>query len=108
MKVNQCKGVEGMSPQVIISALALVCTILTVTVVILTFTRNRDKDTRTDATENAVVRTKLDSIQSGVSNIQVEIRANEKRINEVSEVTVTLRESHRALEQRVQRLEDKQ
>lgn len=91
--------------QVVIPILSIICVILTFIIGFLTFNRNRDKDVRSDASENAVIRTKLDSIGQGVDSIRIDIRANEKRVTELSEHVIRIDESNKALHKRIDRLE---
>jgi tetrahydromethanopterin S-methyltransferase subunit G len=73
----------------------------------LTFTRNRDKDVGSDAAKSAVMEAKLDAINAGVSNIQVEIRTNEKRLNEISDKVIINTESIKSAHKRLDHLENK-
>ena len=92
---------------VLIPVLSILCTILALIIGFLTFNRNRDKDVKTDASESAVIKTKLDSISNGVSNIQIEIKANEKRVNDLSEKYVRIDESLKSAHKRIDAFEKK-
>jgi hypothetical protein len=74
----------------------------------LTFGRNRDKDVKTDASESAVIRTKLDNINSGVESIRIDIKASEKRMNELSERVIRVEESSKSAHKRLDLLEKKE
>jgi septal ring factor EnvC (AmiA/AmiB activator) len=80
---------------------------LTLLIGYLTFTRNRDKETKNDAAELAVIRTTLTSISAGVTSIQVDIKANERRVSELSERVIRIDESQKSLHKRVDQLEKK-
>lgn len=67
----------------------------------LTFNRNRDKDVKSDASESAVIRTKLDNISSGVESIRIDIKANEKRVSELSERVIRVEESTKQAHKRI-------
>lgn len=94
-----------MSQSTLIPILLVFCAVLTLIIGYLTFTRNRDKDVKNDATELAVIRSTLTSISAGVTSIQVDIKANEKRVNELSERVIRIDESQKSLHKRVDKLE---
>lgn len=71
----------------------------------LTFMRGRDKDVRSDATENAKVSTKLDHISQGVDTIRIDLKSNEKHINQVSERVARVEESSKQAHLRINDLE---
>ena len=58
-------------------------TIFGIAIGFLTFNRNRDKDVKSDATESAVVRTKLDSIGQGVESTRIDMKANDMRVSDL-------------------------
>lgn len=67
----------------------------------LTFNRNRDKDVRSDASEFAVIKTTLANINSGVDSIRVDIKANERRVTELSEKVIIVNESTKQAHKRI-------
>lgn len=73
----------------------------------LTFNRNRDKDVKQDASESAVIRTKLDNINAGVESIRIDIKANEKRVSELSERVIRVEESSKQAHKRLDKYENK-
>ena len=92
---------------VVIPILSVICVVLSLVIGFLTFNRNRDKDVRSDASENAVIKTKLDSISNGVENIRIDIKANEKKVTELSEKLIRIDESNKSLHKRVDAIEKK-
>lgn len=72
---------------------------------IFTFNRNRDKDVKSDASESAVIRTKLDNISQGVESIRIDIRANEQRVRDLSDRVVRVEESSKQAHKRIDTLE---
>lgn len=93
--------------QVLIPILLALCAILSLIIGFLTFNRNRDKDVKNDASDSAVIRTKLDNIYQGVDSIRVDIRANEKRVSELSERVIRVEESSKQAHKRIDTIENK-
>ncbi|PAQ12616.1 hypothetical protein CD798_18225 [Bacillaceae bacterium SAOS 7] len=71
----------------------------------LTYYRNRDKDVRSDASENAVIRTKLDAISSGIELIRADIQKNESRVESLSERVTRVEESSKQAHKRIDNIE---
>lgn len=72
-----------------------------------TFTRNRDRDVRSDGAESAVVATKLDAIGRGVESIQVDIKANERRVSDLSERVIRVEESAKQAHKRIDGIDER-
>lgn len=87
--------------------IGLICTILGVLFTALAYNRNREKDVRHDAEDSAVIRTKLDNIHSGIDIIRIDIKANEKRMNEINERVIRVEESSKQAHKRIDSLETK-
>ena len=100
-------GGGHLEAQTLIPILLALCAFLTLIIGYLTFSRNRDKDVKSDASELAVIKTTLNAISNGVSNIQVDIRANEKRVSELSERVIRVEESSKQAHKRLDKLENK-
>jgi hypothetical protein len=73
----------------------------------LTFNRNRDKDVRNEASESAVIRTKLDAISISVESIRIDLRANEQRWNMLSETVIRVDESAKQAHKRIDAMMNK-
>lgn len=73
----------------------------------LTFNRNRDRDVRSSATEDAVVRTKLDHIGSGVDSIRVEMEVSKARMSELTGTVIRVEESTKQAHKRIDSIEEK-
>jgi septal ring factor EnvC (AmiA/AmiB activator) len=73
---------------------------------LLTFKRERDNEVRSDASESAVIKTKLDNISRGVESIQIDIKANEKRVSDLSERVIRVEESSKQAHKRIDKLEN--
>lgn len=85
--------------------LGAVSTVFGMVITYFTFMRGRDKNIRTDAQENAKVSTKLDHISRGVDDIRIDLRSNEKQINNVAERVTRVEESSRSAHKRLDKLE---
>lgn len=81
--------------------LGAVSTVFGMIISYFTFMRGRDKHIRTDATENAKVSTKLDHISRGVDDIRIDLRSNEKQINNVAERVTRVEESTKQAHKRI-------
>jgi septal ring factor EnvC (AmiA/AmiB activator) len=88
--------------------IGLICAVGGFLIALFTFNRSRDNEVKNDASELAVIRTTLTNISTGVSNIQVDIKANERRTNELSEKIIRVEESTKQAHLRINKLEDKQ
>lgn len=75
----------------------------------LTFMKGRDKEIKTDATEQAKVSVKLDHISSGVDDIKLDLKTNERQINQLNTELVKVNESVKSAHKRIDRIvgEDK-
>lgn len=71
----------------------------------LSFQRTRDKDLKSDAQEDGVIKTKLDSIGKGVDDIRIDLKANEKQMFRMSEQLVRVDESTKSAHKRIDKLE---
>jgi len=91
--------------QLFIPILTVLCTLIGLLIGFLTFNRSRDKDVRNDASESAVIKTKLDTISSGIDSIRIDIKANEKRVSELSERVIRVEESAKQAHKRLDNFE---
>ncbi len=70
-----------------------------------TFTRNRDKDVKSDAAEQAVVRTKLDSIGRGIDSMRIDFKVHETNtrssITQLTEKVIRVEESAKQAHKRI-------
>ncbi len=73
----------------------------------LTFQRNRDKDIKSDAKEDGVIKTKLDAIGKGVDDIRIDLKANEKQMSRMNEQIIRVDESTKSAHKRIDKLEVK-
>lgn len=70
-----------------------------------TFVRNRDKDIINNAKEDATISTQLQHISSGVNDIKVDMKTNEKQMDRMQEQIVRIDESTKSAHKRLDRVE---
>lgn len=85
----------------LIALISLICTALGVLIGGLTLNRNVKQDTKRDAAEDAVVRTKLDHISAGVESIRLDMKASEGRMEILSERVIRVEESAKQAHKRI-------
>ncbi|MER1959168.1 MAG: hypothetical protein ABS942_17430 [Solibacillus sp.] len=70
-------------------------------ITIATFTRNRDKDVRSGAAEQAIINTKLDTINGGVESLRVDFKVEQKERAALSERVTRVEESAKQAHKRI-------
>lgn len=88
-------------------AIGAVCTLLGTLIAYLTFTRNRDKDTVAKAKEEAIISTQLGSISTGIEEIRVDMKANEKQMDRMQEQIIRIDESTKSAHKRLDKIDEK-
>lgn len=83
----------------------LLCTILGITFTALAFNRSRDKDLKKDARENAELKAKLDYISKGVDDIRIDMKTQQRDIQELKERVSIAEQSLRSVHKRIDILE---
>ena len=69
------------------------------------FMRNRDKDVKKDAANDAVISEKLNHIGSGVDSIRVDMKVSERRVTEISEQLIRTDEIAKSAHKRIDGIE---
>lgn len=69
-----------------------------------TFSRNRDKDVKEEAKKQGAMENKLDTISSGVLAIQVDLKAQDKKWDEMDTRLVRVEESSKSAHKRLDNL----
>jgi peptidoglycan hydrolase CwlO-like protein len=87
--------------------ISILCGLIGLLIGILTFSRNRDRDVKNEASKSAVIETKLDNIGQGVDSIRIDMKANEKRLSELSERVIRVEESSKQAHKRIDSIENK-
>lgn len=85
--------------------IALLCTILGVSISYLTFQRNKDNAIRAETREDAETRAKLDYISKGVDDIRLDIKTQDRKINEIIERVAKVEESSKSAHHRIDNIE---
>lgn len=88
-------------------AIGAVCTLIGTLIAYLTFTKNREKDTAEKAKEDGSLSAQLLHISSGVDEIRIDMRANEKEMNRMSEQIIRVEESTKSAHKRLNKVEKK-
>ena len=73
-------------------------------ITILTFTRNRDKDVKSKASEQAMINAKLDTINGGVESLRVDFKVEQKERAALSERVTRVEESAKQAHRRIDEL----
>lgn len=87
-------------------SIALVCTVVGAIISYATFQRNRGRDIRADTREEADTKAKLDYISKGVDDIRIDIKAQQRDIQELKERVVRNEESVKSAHKRIDGLEE--
>jgi len=94
--------------------LGVIISITSITIAILGYQLNKQKQAtdyqktiKNDATREAVIETKLDSIGLGVENIRIDLRASESRICELNMRLTRTEESAKQAHKRIDKIEEK-
>jgi peptidoglycan hydrolase CwlO-like protein len=93
--------------QFLIPIVSVICTATGLLIGFLTFNRTRDKDVRSDASKSAVIETELRNISLGIDSIRIDIKANERRVSELSERVIRVEESSKQAHKRIDHIENK-
>ncbi len=75
-------------------------------ITVATFTRNRDKDVKSGAAEQAIVNTKLDNINMGVESLRVDFKVEQQARAELSERVTRVEESAKQAHKRIDDIAD--
>ncbi|MFP3509839.1 hypothetical protein SB775_09275 [Peribacillus sp. SIMBA_075] len=95
----------------LITLIGLLCTATGAVLGLLTFSRNRKNDIKSnvknDATESAIIRTKLDNIGQSVDSIRIDFKASDQRWTALSERVIRNEESAKQAHKRIDKFENK-
>ena len=79
-------------------------TVIGFLITVLTYTRNRDKDVKSKAAEQATINTKLDTINGGVESLRVDFKVEQKERAALSERVTRVEESAKQAHRRIDEL----
>lgn len=95
----------------LITLIGLLCTLTGAGLGLLTYNRNKKNDIKSnvknDATESAIIRTKLDNIGQSVDSIRIDFKASDQRWTALSERVIRNEESTKQAHKRIDKLENK-
>ncbi|MCE4052118.1 hypothetical protein [Bacillus sp. Au-Bac7] len=81
--------------------LGIIIAIIGLTISFFTYQMNRTKVIKTDIQNNTEIKTRLDYIGKGVDDIRIDLRTNEKQMNQLSERITRLEESSKQSHKRL-------
>ncbi|GEM04539.1 hypothetical protein HMI01_15270 [Halolactibacillus miurensis] len=91
--------------------LGVIISITSVMIAVLGYQLNKQKQAteyqttiKNDATREAVIETKLDSISLGVENIRIDLRASERQLGALSERVTRVEESNKQAHKRIDKI----
>lgn len=87
-------------------SIALACSLIGAAISYLTFQKNNRKDIKAETREEAETRTKLDYISKGVDDIRIDIKTQQRDIQELKERVIKTEESVKAAHKRIDTLEE--
>lgn len=93
--------------------LTVIVSLASITIGILGYSLNKQKQAtdyqktiKNDATREAVIETKLDSISLGVENIRIDLRANERQVGAMNERLTRVEESSKQAHKRLDKIKN--
>lgn len=96
-----------------IALIGIVCTLIGAVLGILGFTRTKKRDTiedtreaQAEASKQTLVETKLDYISKGVDDIRLDIKAQDRKIQDVIERVTRVEESTKSAHKRIDSIEE--
>ena len=87
-------------------SITIICTLLGAVIGFATFNRNRDKDIKKDAQEDAETKAKLDYISRGVDDIKLDNKQRDREFLEMNKRLTVVEQSVKSLHKRVDNFEE--
>ena len=87
-------------------SITIICTLLGAVIGFATFNRNRDKDIKKDAQEDAETKAKLDYISRGVDDIKLDNKQRDREFLKMNERLTVVEQSVKSLHKRVDNFEE--
>lgn len=95
-----------MEINLITAAFGAIGTLIGFFITLATYTRNRDKDVRSGAAEQAIINTKLDTINGGVESLRVDFKVEQKERAALTERVARVEESVSSAHKRLNKMEE--
>lgn len=86
-------------------SIGVICTLLGAVLSYISFQRNKGHDIRADTREETETRTKLDYISKGVDDIRLDIKSQQREMQELKERVIKNEESTKSAHKRIDGLE---
>lgn len=86
--------------------IGIACTLLGAILSFLTFRKTETKEVKEDGTKDGEIKATLAYISKGVDDIRIDIKANEKRVIELSERVTRVEESTKSAHKRLDDLQE--
>lgn len=90
-----------------VALISIICTVLGAVIGVLTYNRNRDKDVKNNAKNEAEMKVTLAHISKGVDDIKVDMRATKEQMHSFARDLVRVEESVKSAHKRLNKLEGK-
>lgn len=87
-------------------SVALICTVLGVVIGYSNFQRGKKKDTKEEGKTEGATNLKLDYISKGVDDIRLDIKAQDRKIDDINVKLVRVEESTKQAHKRIDRMEE--
>lgn len=87
-------------------SITLICSLLGAAIGFFTFNRNRDKDIKKDAREDAETKAKLDYISRGVDDIKLDNKQRDREMLKMNERLTMVEASTKSAHKRIDNLEE--
>lgn len=87
-------------------SIALICTLFGACLGYFNFQRARDKDTKEDGKTQGITTFKLDYISKGIDEIRLDIKAQDRKIEDINTRLVKVEESSKSAHHRIDGLEE--
>ncbi|MEW9093926.1 MAG: hypothetical protein AB2417_02490 [Clostridiaceae bacterium] len=86
-------------------SIALLCSIIGAVIALITFSKNRDKDLKKDTKEETIMSTRLDYIAKGVDDIRLDMKAQDRKMQDFGERLIVIEQSTKSAHHRIDGLE---
>lgn len=85
--------------------IAVGCTVGGFVISYITFRRGENKELKSETKEKTEVSVKLDNISSGVDNMRLDMKDNNRQVGRINETLIRVEESAKSAHKRIDKLE---